>query len=260
MKLKVLYKELFEQLKKSSLKYNLPVILGKNETDTSIFGDLSNLENILIGGTTGSGKSVFNHNIISTLLSLYTPDKLRLLLIDMKLVEFNQYKDLPHLLSPVLPQKNDKGINKIFSGFEWLLMEKNNRKNMTEEQLSKYPYIVVLIDTFSDLMASDSEKFESFIMKITDRSSDVKMHTIICDSRIGNEVFTNNILESFQTKIAFNTSDSRSSQLLLGVEGAEKLLGSGDMLYLPKNADSPTRIQVPYISDEEISEIINSIK
>ncbi len=256
----VLFKDLLEQYKKSSLRYKLPIILGKNENGSSQFSDLSKLENILITGSTGSGKSVFNHNIISSLLSLYSSDKLRFVLIDMKLVEFNQYNGLPHLLAPVLPQKGDKAINKIFSGFEWLMMEKENRRNMSEEELDKYPYIVVVIDTFSDLIAAESDKFESIMMKLTDRSADLKMHTIICDSRTGKYVFTDHILKSFQTKIAFNTYDSEGSKLLLGVEGAEKLKGSGDMLFLPNSLNNPIRIQAPFISDEEITEIINTSK
>lgn len=241
------FKNLLEEYKKSNLNYNLPILLGEDTENKKWFADLVDLKNIIIGGTTGSGKSVFNETVINTLTSIYTPNDLKLYLADPKLVELSIYKDSPFLIDKV----GDFPEN-ILKSLEKLVIEKNKR----ESENYSYPYVVIIIDTFSDLMAYAPIEFENYMRKLTDRSADVKIHTIICDSRTGTDVFTKNLLKYFPTKIAFNTSTIESSELLIGEEGAEKLLGRGDMLFLPPYHKKSVRIQGPYISEGEIDEIL----
>jgi len=243
------FKNLLEEYKKSNLNYKLPIILGENTEGKSEFTDLVNLEHILMTGTTGSGKSMFEHTIISTLTSLYTPDQLRLYLVDMKRVEFQSYEGLPHLLSPV-----NKGwsLDDVFKGLEWIIDEKNNRLKIGDE-INKYPYIVVIIDTFSDLVSHDSQKFQDYMSKLIDKAAGVKIHVIMSDSRPSPDVYTPLVLSLFPTKICFNVSSDIDSKLIIGSKGGEELRGAGDMLFLPPNLKEAIRIQAPYISDEEIN-------
>lgn len=250
------FDNLLEEYKKSNLNYKLPVLLGVDAENKKWFADLVDLQNIIIGGTTGSGKSIFNHTIISTLISMYSYEKLRLYLVDPKLVELQTYKDIPHLLSPVQPETGDPHFSKVYEGFKWLIEEKYVRKRVSKEEFDKYPFIIVVIDTFSDLIAENSQKFQDKLTQLIDGAAEVNIYTIICDSRTGPDVFTDTLLKLFPTKIAFNTSTIESSQLLVEEVGAEKLLGRGDMLYLPQDLKKAVRIQAPFISEGEIKEML----
>jgi len=243
------FKKLLEEYKKNNLNYKLPIILGEDEQGKPQFADLVNLGSILMTGTTGSGKSMFEHTIISTLTSLYTPDQLRLYLVDMKRVEFQSYEGLPHLLSPV-----NKGwsLDDVFTGLEWIIDEKNNRLKIGDE-INKYPYIVVIIDTFSDLISHDPQKFQDYISKLMDKAAGVKIYVIMSDSRPSPDVYTPLVLGLFPTKICFNVTSDIDSKLIIGSKGGEELKGAGDMLLLPPNLKEAIRIQAPYISSEEIN-------
>lgn len=244
----IYFKKLFEEYKKSNLNHKLPIILGEDEQGKPQFADLIELKNIIMGGTTGSGKSVFNEVIINTLTSIYTPNELNFYLADPKLVELLIYKDSPYLIDTVGKFPED-----IFPSFEKLVIEKNKR----ESEGYSSPYIVIIIDTFSDLMAYAPVEFEKLMQQILSNSSNLGIFAIICDSRTGNDVFTEKLLECFPTKIAFNTSTIESSELLIKEAGAEKLLGRGDMLFLPPFLKKAVRIQAPYISEDEIKEILD---
>ena len=249
----IILKKLLSTYKKAKLNYKLPVILGVNESGKSEFADLSDLIHILMTGTTGSGKSMFEHTILSTLISFFTPKQLRLYLVDMKLVEFQSYEGLPHLLAPI----NNYDIDRVYAGLEWLIDEKNRRLRIGDE-INKCSYIVVIIDTFSDLMVDNSQKFEGYITKLINRASEVKMHAIMSDSRPSPDVYTPLIRKLFPTKICFNVSKAEDSKLIIGKSGGELLKGVGDMLFVaPDSAE--VRIQAPYISDDQINKIINSL-
>lgn len=247
---------LAQKYMKSNLSYRLPIILGENKAGKSHFVDLVDLKHILMTGSTGSGKSMFEHIIISTLLSSFTPSQLRLYLVDMKLVEFNVYNGLPHLLAPA---SKDWDPEKIYSGLKWLHNEKDIRLKRKNE-IDNFPYIVVIIDTFSDLMAHNSQQFQEYISKLIDNASEVKIHVIMSDSRASTNLFTPLIKNLFPTKICFNTYDAEASKLIIGADGGEKLLGNGDMLFLPPNSKKAINLQAPYISDEEIRQQVSSAK
>src|SRR3989344_734136 len=168
-------KRLIEQYRKSNLNYKLLIILGENKEGIPEFADLVDLKHIIMGGTTGSGKSMFIHTVISTLLPLYTPNQLRIYLADVKRVEYQSYEGLPYLLSPI---NKSWEAERIFTSLEWLIHEKNLRLKIGKE-FHKRPYIVLVIDTFSDLMYYDSQKFQDYISKLIDRASEVKMHVIL---------------------------------------------------------------------------------
>lgn len=244
-------KKLLNTYKKTNLNYKLPVILGVNESDKSEFADLTDLKHILMSGSTGSGKSMFEHTTISTLITFFNRNQLRLYLVDMKLVELQVYKGSPYLLAPI----NNHETGSVFNSLEWLIDEKNLRLKIGKEY-HKRPYIVVIIDTFSDLMGYNAQKFEDYLSKLIDRASEVKMHIILSDSRISIELYTKLILSLFPTKICFNAYDAKASKLIIGVEGGEKLKGIGDMLFLPPNSKKPIRIQAPFISEEEINGVV----
>jgi len=220
----------------------LPIPLGKDESGEFHLEDLTQIGNIIIGGSTGSGKSIFNHNLICSLILKYGSSQLKFFLADPKIVELPYfYNKLPHVLEKVYTKPEDI-INQLFS----LKREILNKK---------YQYLAIVIDTFSDLMAYDSEKFESVISDLSNLN-ERGVYMAICDSRTGKDVFSPKIMRCFPTRIAFNTCDKESSYLLIKQSGAETLKGAGDMLFLPKKSDVPVRLQGPYISEEEVQDVI----
>lgn len=220
---------------------NLSWPLGKDESGKHLLADLTQTGNIIMGGTTGSGKSVFNHNLIYSLVSKYNPSSLKLFLADPKRVEFLGYDKIPHILGKVCIEPEDI-INQLTS--------------LKEEIANKqYPYLVIVIDTFSDVMAQETERFESIISDLS-KLNDQGVYIILCDSRVGPEVFSSKIMDCFPTRIAFNTFDEEGSILLIGQSGAEKLTGKGDMLFLQRGEDNPIRLQGTYISEEDIEKIV----
>lgn len=246
--------KLIEQYKKSGLSYKLPVILGEDEEGKPQFADLDDLKHILIAGSTGSGKSVFLEAIISTFMNLFSPSELRFILIDMKRVEFSVHNGNPYVLGDCLSESN-----KVVAALDLLIDEKEKRLNLKKTKVN-FPYIVVILDTFSDLMAACPQKFEQQIVNLTKDSKDSKIHIIMCDSRPSIDVFTEPIKNSFPTKIAGNTSSHFDSIWVLGTKGAEKLIGQGDMLFLPPYLKEPVRIQAPWISEEEINTLLKEYK
>lgn len=264
----VSFKKMMEQYKKLNLNYKLPVFLGVDGENKEQFADLVELENIIVAGTTGSGKSTFNHTLICSLITKYAPKELKLFLADPKRVELLSYKDLPHLIGVVHIDCED-----ILCSLESLVLERTKReklfkeinvKNFNEHNSKsvkdKLPYIVIVIDTFSDLMAYDAPRFENCMQNLLSDSARYGIHAVICDSRPSKDVFSKVLMNLFPTKIAFNTASQIDSRVILGQVGAEKLLGRGDMLFLPKGTLKPIRIQAQYISEDEINKSINKIK
>lgn len=251
-------KKLLNTYKKSNLNYKLPIMLGENREGVPEFADLIDLKHILMTGSTGSGKSTFEHTIISTFLSTFSIHQLKLLLVDMKRVEFLIYDGLPHLLSPVVVN-----TDKVYGALDWLIFEKNKRLKIVAEaaaELEKYPRIVVIIDTFSDLVSNNSVKFQDYLGQLMNQASDVNIHVVMSDSRPSPDVFTPLIQSLFPTKICFNVSSIKDSKLVIGNEGGEKLLGVGDMLFLPPYLKKAVRIQAPLISEEEVRKIIKDYR
>lgn len=237
--------DLPKEYQASDLDHKLPVVLGENTEGKALFADLLDLEHILIAGETGSGKSSFLHQLIWTLIQKFPPNKLELLLIDMKRVEFRIYKDIPHLITnPIVdPDLAIEWIKKIID---------QNKENKINNRHS-----IIIIDTFSDLtLPPVREEFIKSVNEILSMSSKQGIHLIMCDSRVGDKVFDRSFISGFKTKICFKVVDDNASQLIINSGAGKDLLGKGDMLLLMENHNEPIRIQTPYNSFAEIKEKI----
>lgn len=269
MKSKYLLTDALATYENLNLDYKLPVCLGIDENGKEHFADLVDLGHILIAGSTGSGKSVFNNAVICSLISRYSPDELKLYLTDVKRVEFpGVYKGSPHLISPV-----DVELDRCFEGLERVAKEKNRRletitksgnKNI-EEYNSKFPsqkipYLVTVVDTFSDLAVYYPERLDQVVKDLTADATKAGVHLIMCDSRPSTDVYPNVIKNCFPTKIAFYTTSSSDSAVIIGQAGAEKLQGCGDLLLKKEGQPKLLHLQAPYISDQEVASYVSNTK
>ena len=256
------------------IKKGLLVTLGKDLTGCTINADLTTMPHLLVAGSTGSGKSVCINSIITSLLMRYRPDEVKMVLVDPKQVELSNYNGIPHLLCPVVtdPKKASLTLQKVVNEMDRryrVLAEKGAKKisdynKIIEEENSKNPdnpqpkmnYIVVIVDEMADLMIVAKKEVEDSIMRITQLARAAGIHLIVATQRPSTDVITGVIKTNIPSRIAFAVASYIDSRTILDTAGAEKLLGKGDMLYLPMGANSPTRIQGCYISDEEIARII----
>ncbi len=247
--------------KKKEIK--LPIALGKNISGTPIIGDLTSMPHLLIAGTTGSGKSVCINTIILSLLYRHTPEKCKFILIDPKMLELSTYEGIPHLLCPVITE-----AKKAASVLGWVVKEMESRyRLMTKEGVrnidgynSKHklpmPYIVVVVDEMSDLMLVAGKEIENYIQKLSQMARAAGIHIIMATQRPSVDVITGTIKANFPTRISFQVTSKIDSRTILGEQGAEQLLGKGDMLYM-SSANKILRIHAPFVSDNEIEKINN---
>ena len=250
--------------KKKDIK--LPIALGKNISGVPIVGDLASMPHLLIAGTTGSGKSVCINTIILSLLYRHTPDKCKFILIDPKMLELSTYEGIPHLLCPVITE-----AKKAASVLGWVVKEMESRyRLMTKEGVrnidgynSKHklpmPYIVVVVDEMSDLMLVAGKEIENYIQKLSQMARAAGIHIIMATQRPSVDVITGTIKANFPTRISFQVTSKIDSRTILGEQGAEQLLGKGDMLYM-SSANRIVRIHAPFVSDNEIEKINNSLR
>jgi len=250
--------------KKKEIK--LPIALGKNISGEPIVGDLSAMPHLLIAGTTGSGKSVCINTIILSLLYKHSPDKCKFILIDPKMLELSTYEGIPHLLCPVITE-----AKKAASVLGWVVKEMESRyRLMTKEGVrnidgynSKHklpmPYIVVVVDEMSDLMLVAGKEIENYIQKLSQMARAAGIHIIMATQRPSVDVITGTIKANFPTRISFQVTSKIDSRTILGEQGAEQLLGKGDMLYM-SSANRIVRIHAPYVSDIEIEKINNFLR
>ena len=250
--------------KKKDIK--LPVALGKNISGKPIIGDLASMPHLLIAGTTGSGKSVCINTIILSLLYRHTPEKCKFILIDPKMLELSTYEGIPHLLCPVITE-----AKKAASVLGWVVKEMESRyRLMTKEGVrnidgynSKHklpmPYIVVVVDEMSDLMLVAGKEIENYIQKLSQMARAAGIHIIMATQRPSVDVITGTIKANFPTRISFQVTSKIDSRTILGEQGAEQLLGKGDMLYM-SSANRIVRIHAPFVSDNEIEKINNSLR
>tara|TARA_A100001011_G_scaffold400280_1_gene513793 strand:+ start:35 stop:2158 length:2124 start_codon:yes stop_codon:yes gene_type:complete len=250
--------------KKREIK--LPVALGKNISGNPIIGDLASMPHLLIAGTTGSGKSVCINTIILSLLYRHTPDKCKFILIDPKMLELSAYEGIPHLLCPVITE-----AKKAASVLGWVVKEMESRyRLMTKEgvrNIDSYnikhklpmPYIVVVVDEMSDLMLVASKDIENYIQKLSQMARAAGIHIIMATQRPSVDVITGTIKANFPTRISFQVTSKIDSRTILGEQGAEQLLGKGDMLYM-SSANRIVRIHAPFVSDNEIEKINNFLR
>jgi len=250
--------------KKKDIK--LPIALGKNISGKPIVGDLTSMPHLLIAGTTGSGKSVCINTIILSLLYRHTPDKCKFILIDPKMLELSTYEGIPHLLCPVITE-----AKKAASVLGWVVKEMESRyRLMTKEGVRNIdgynakhtlpmPYIVVVVDEMSDLMLVAGKEIENYIQKLSQMARAAGIHIIMATQRPSVDVITGTIKANFPTRISFQVTSKIDSRTILGEQGAEQLLGKGDMLYM-SSANRIVRIHAPFVSDNEIEKINNSIR
>ncbi len=244
----------------------LPIALGKNISGSPVVGDLASMPHLLIAGTTGSGKSVCINTIILSLLYRHTPEKCKFILIDPKMLELSTYEGIPHLLCPVITE-----AKKAASVLGWVVKEMESRyRLMTKEGVrnidgynSKHklpmPYIVVVVDEMSDLMLVAGKEIENYIQKLSQMARAAGIHIIMATQRPSVDVITGTIKANFPTRISFQVTSKIDSRTILGEQGAEQLLGKGDMLYM-SSANRIVRIHAPFVSDNEIEKINNFLR
>ena len=244
----------------------LPIALGKNISGSPIVGDLASMPHLLIAGTTGSGKSVCINTIILSLLYRHTPDKCKFILIDPKMLELSTYEGIPHLLCPVItePKRAASVLGWVVKEMEsrYRLMTKEGVRNIdgynAKHSLSM-PYIVVIVDEMSDLMLVAGKEIENYIQKLSQMARAAGIHIIMATQRPSVDVITGTIKANFPTRISFQVTSKIDSRTILGEQGAEQLLGKGDMLYMT-SANKVTRIHGPYVSENEIEKINNFLR
>ncbi len=253
-----------QDFKKKDIK--LPIALGKNISGVPIIRDLASMPHLLIAGTTGSGKSVCINTIILSLLFRHTPEKCKFILIDPKMLELSTYEGVPHLLCPVITE-----AKKAASVLGWVVKEMESRyRLMTREGVrnidgynSKHklpmPYIVVVVDEMSDLMLVAGKEIENYIQKLSQMARAAGIHIIMATQRPSVDVITGTIKANFPTRISFQVTSKIDSRTILGEQGAEQLLGKGDMLYM-SSANRIVRIHAPFVSDNEIEKINNFLR
>ena len=250
--------------KKKDIK--LPIALGKNISGEPIIRDLTLMPHLLIAGTTGSGKSVCINTIILSLLYRHNPDRCKFILIDPKMLELSTYEGVPHLLCPVITE-----AKKAASVLGWVVKEMESRyRLMTKEGVrnidgynSKHklpmPYIVVVVDEMSDLMLVAGKEIENYIQKLSQMARAAGIHIIMATQRPSVDVITGTIKANFPTRISFQVTSKIDSRTILGEQGAEQLLGKGDMLYM-SSANKIVRIHAPFVSENEIEKINNFLR
>jgi len=247
-----------------SEKDSLPIALGKGTGGDNITIDLTKMPHLLIAGATGSGKSVCMNAIVSSLIYSRTPDQLRLLLVDPKRVELTQYNGIPHIVTPVIVELDS--VAKVFRGIinemfkRYKLLESHSVRNISElnkKFSNAMPYLVIVIDELADLMMTSGIEIERSICRLAQLGRATGIHLVIATQRPSVDVVTGLIKSNFPSRVSFSVSSSIDSRTILDTTGAEKLLGKGDMLYLPIDASLPFRLQGCFINDTEISKLVN---
>ena len=270
----VSFKEVFKNIPDKYKDNKLVVPLGKDVNGQVIYAELNKMPHLLIAGATGSGKSVCVNTIISSILMRAKPDEVKLILVDPKKVELSNYNGVPHLLAPVVtdPKKAAATLRETVSEMERRYdlfaganvrkietynqyVEKKNQENDAEHQLEKLPYIVVILDEVADLMMVASKDVEDCIMRIAQLARAAGIHLIVATQRPSTDIITGVIKANIPSRIAFAVSSSIDSRTILDCTGAEKLLGKGDMLFLPRGLNSPIRVQGAYVDDSEVEAI-----
>ena len=259
------YKEIIESKEFANPNINIPITLGKTIAGHPIVGDLVSMPHLLIAGTTGSGKSVCINTLILSVLYKHTPDTCKLILIDPKMLELSVYQGIPHLLSPVITEPK-----KATSALKWTVKEMETRyRKMTEDGVRNIsgfnekaqkegkkvmPYIIVVVDEMADLMMVSGKQVENYIQRLAQMARAAGIHIIMATQRPSVDVITGTIKANFPTRISFQVTSKIDSRTILGEQGAEQLLGKGDMLFM-SSASRMIRIHGPFVSDSEIEKV-----
>ncbi len=266
----VTLREVLENGAFKNSKSKLNVALGRDIQGEATCADLAKMPHLLVAGTTGSGKSVCLNTMIMSLLYNATPDEVKLIMIDPKKVEFTVYRSIPHLLVPVVADPR-----KAAGALSWAVAEMDKRYALFAEKgvrnlqgyntyavsnnLPKMPQIVIIIDELSDLMMAASNEVEDSICRLAQKARAAGMHLIVATQRPSVDVITGLIKANIPSRIAFAVKSQIDSRTIIDTQGAEKLLGNGDMLYCPVGLSKPVRVQGCYVSDDEIERVIEYV-
>lgn len=264
-------RELLESPEFQNAKDPLPIAIGKDISGEIVVKSLAKMVHLLIAGSTGSGKSVFIHNIVLSLIYKYGPDDLRLIMIDPKKVEFNRYNGLPHLLTPEVVMGAEKAINAL----KWCVKEMDRRYDLMNKagynniepynkselvksgQFEHMPYIVIIVDELAEIMLANKKESEVCIQRITQLARACGMHLILATQRPSVDIISGVIKNNIPSRIAFSLQSGIDSKTILNSVGAEKLLGQGDMIFAPTGTSSMPRLQAAFATDDEIKAIID---
>ena len=250
----------------------LPFVLGKSISGSPKVSAIEKMPHLLVSGATGSGKRVCINTIIMSILYKHSPDEVKLLLIDPKIVELSIYNGIPHLIMPVItdPKKASSSLFWAIREMErrYKLFEENHVRDISsyrdlaeiDENIEKLPYIVIIIDELSDLMMTAAGEVEDYITRLAQKSRACGIHLIIATQRPTVDVITGTIKANIPSRIAFAVTSQIDSRTILDMSGAETLLGKGDMLFSPSDAMKPMRIQGAFVSDSEVLRVVNYIK
>ena len=265
----VSFKEVLSAMPEVNDKTLLAVGLGKDIMGKVKWCEINSTPHLLVAGSTGSGKSVCINCIIASILMRTKPDQVKLVLVDPKKVEYSMYNGVPHLLSPVVTdaKKASIALKNIVGEMErrYELLEHTKNKNITaynkfcetHTEYQKLPYIVVIIDELADLMLVAAKEVEDSIMRITQMARAAGIHLIVATQRPSTDIITGVVKANIPSRISFAVSSQIDSRTILDMGGAEKLLGKGDMLFLPMGESIPMRVQGAYVSEEEIQKLVD---
>ena len=262
----VCFREVVEAGSVRNAKEHLCIGLGKDISGDIISADLAKMPHLLVAGSTGSGKSVCINTIIAGLLYRATPDEVKLILVDPKVVELSNYNGIPHLLTPVVTEPK-----KAASALHWAVAEMERRykafadsrvrdiKTYNAQAAEKMPYIVIIIDELSDLMMVAKVDVEDAILRLAQKARAAGIHLILATQRPSVDVITGIVKANIPSRIAFAVSSQTDSRTIIDMGGAEKLLGKGDMLFYPMGYNKPVRVQGAFVSDDELNKIVDFI-
>ena len=282
----VMLRELLEVSDEVRKKMAIPLLIGKDVAGNPIISDLASMPHLLIAGTTGSGKSVCLNSIILSILFLRHPSEVQLLLVDPKMVEFSLFREIPHLISPVVTDMKkaaavlEWAVNKMeeryallasvgvkhINGYNRLGMSEIKKRLNPEGDASiddvpfYLPHIVVVVDELADLMMVASKEVEGSVIRLSQKSRAVGIHLILATQRPSVDVITGLIKSNLPSRISFYVASKVDSRTILDQNGAEKLLGGGDMLFLPPGTSKLVRVQGAYVSDEEVKNVVEYLR
>ncbi|MCI5972441.1 MAG: DNA translocase FtsK 4TM domain-containing protein [Anaerococcus sp.] len=253
-------------------KYTIPFAMGKSISGDVEVSAIEKMPHLLVSGATGSGKSVCINTIIMSILYKHSPNDVKLLLVDPKVVELSIYNGIPHLIMPVItdPKKASSSLFWAISEMEkrYKLFEKNHVRDIvgykkaqeSDDSMENLPYIVIIIDELADLMMTVGAEVEDYITRLAQKSRACGIHLIIATQRPTVDVITGTIKANIPSRISFAVTSQIDSRTILDAQGAEKLLGKGDMLYASSDSMRPTRIQGAFVSDDEVISVVREIK
>lgn len=254
-------------------KTNLSIVLGRDVSGNPVIANLAKMPHLMVAGSTGSGKTVCINTLITGLLFQNSPENVKFIMVDPKRVELTSYNDIPHLLTPVITDP-DKAINAL----KWAINQMDERYHILSHigcrniesyntavttkytQRDVLPYIIIVIDELADLMATHGREMEAAVVRLAQMARAIGIHLVLSTQRPSVEVITGLIKANITTRIAFQVASQIDSRTILDMGGAEKLLGSGDMLYLPGDSNKPRRIQGVFVSEEEVRKVSDFLK